>query len=110
MEVQLHTFLTLKRFAVMPRQLYPREMGPRYPLGRRLDGLQSRSGRGEEERRYLPCPCRGSNPNLPARNLVSILTVIPAPHLSLSLSQHFIILLVHVRVSLQLMVRDTFYL
>jgi hypothetical protein len=32
----------------MPRTLYPREKGVRYPLGRRLDGPKSQSGRHGE--------------------------------------------------------------
>jgi len=33
-----------------PRPLYPQEKSPRYPLDRKLGGLQSRSGRGGEEK------------------------------------------------------------
>jgi hypothetical protein len=32
------------------RPLYPQEKSPWYPLGRRLGGLQSRSGSGDEEK------------------------------------------------------------
>jgi hypothetical protein len=34
----------------------PPGKSPRYPLDRRLGGLQSRSGRGDEERKHLPLP------------------------------------------------------
>jgi hypothetical protein len=34
--------------SITPRPLYPRGKSPRYPLGRRLDGPQSRSGRHGE--------------------------------------------------------------
>jgi hypothetical protein len=33
-----------------PRPLYPQEKSPWYPLGRRLGGSQSLSGRGGEEK------------------------------------------------------------
>jgi hypothetical protein len=39
-----------------PRPLYPRRKIPQYPLGRRLSGPQSRSGRGGEEKNFLPLP------------------------------------------------------
>jgi hypothetical protein len=34
----------------------PREKSRQYPLGRRLGGLQSRSGRGSEEKKSRPPP------------------------------------------------------
>jgi hypothetical protein len=37
----------------------------RYPLGRRLGGSQSRSGRGGEEKNSHHRPCRESNPGRP---------------------------------------------
>jgi hypothetical protein len=49
-----------------PAALYPRGKDPRYPLDRRLGGPQSRSGR--RDRRKILCPCRGSNPDRPARS------------------------------------------
>jgi hypothetical protein len=49
-----------------PAALYPRGNDPRYPLDRRLGGPQSRSGlRG---RRKILWPCRGLNPDRPARS------------------------------------------
>jgi hypothetical protein len=38
-----------------PRPLYPHEKSPWYPLDRRLGGPQSRSGRGNEEKK-IPAP------------------------------------------------------
>jgi hypothetical protein len=43
----------------------------RYPLGRRLGGFKSRSGRGDEEKRPMS---QESSPSRPARGLVAILT------------------------------------
>jgi hypothetical protein len=43
----------------------------------RLGGLQSRSGRGGEEEKSHHCPCKKSNPGLPARRIVTILTELP---------------------------------
>jgi len=45
-----------------PRSLYLRGKGSRYALDRRMDGAQSRSGRGGVEKKSLPCPCRESSP------------------------------------------------
>jgi hypothetical protein len=39
-----------------PRLLYLQGKGTRYPFYRRLGGLQSRSGRGGEEKSVLPLP------------------------------------------------------
>jgi hypothetical protein len=39
-----------------PRPFYPQRKSPRYPLDRRLGGLQSRSGRGGEEKNWQPAP------------------------------------------------------
>jgi len=39
-----------------PRPLYSRGEIPRYPLDRRLDGPQSRSGRGGEEKKPITAP------------------------------------------------------
>jgi len=46
------------RFSFTPWPLYPRDKSIRYPLGRRLNWSQSRSGRGGEEKRIplLPQP------------------------------------------------------
>jgi len=38
----------------MPRPLFPQGKRPWYPLYRRLDGPQSRSGRGGEEKNSKP--------------------------------------------------------
>jgi hypothetical protein len=46
------------------RRLYPRLKSPRYPLDRRLDGPQSRSGRCRAKKNLFPC--RESNPGRPA--------------------------------------------
>jgi hypothetical protein len=48
----------------MPRQLYPQGKSPSYPLDRRLNGSQSRSGYsgGEEKNSH---PHRDSNPRTP---------------------------------------------
>jgi hypothetical protein len=40
----------------MPHPFYPREKGLHYPLGTRLGGPQSRSGRGGEEKNSHRCP------------------------------------------------------
>jgi len=60
-----------------PRPLYPRGKRPRYPLDRRLDGLQSRSGCGGEEKKSLHCPCRVSKAGRSALSLVTVLTELP---------------------------------
>jgi hypothetical protein len=39
-----------------PRPLYPQGNSPSYPLERKLDGSQSRSGRGGEEKNSQPLP------------------------------------------------------
>jgi hypothetical protein len=39
-----------------PRPLFCQGRKPRYPLGRGLDGLQSWSGRGGEEKNFQPLP------------------------------------------------------
>jgi len=51
MEVQLHALIISalgggELVSFTPRPLYPQGKRPRYPLVRRLDGLQSRSGNG----------------------------------------------------------------
>jgi hypothetical protein len=49
----------------------PQGKNPRYPLGRRLGGPQSRSGRGGEEKNSQPPPgIEPLNPGLPARSPV----------------------------------------
>jgi len=50
----------------------PQGKSPEYLLGRRLDGLQSGSGRGDEEKR--PWPRRESNPDNAALRIAVILT------------------------------------
>jgi hypothetical protein len=57
-----------------PRPLYPQGKKPRYPLGGRLGGPQSRSGRSGEEKKSHNCPCRESNPGHPGRRVGFILT------------------------------------
>jgi hypothetical protein len=56
--------------------LPPGKEPPRYPLARRLDGPQSRSGRGGEQK-ILHFPRRELNSGHLARNLVTILTELP---------------------------------
>jgi hypothetical protein len=60
-----------------PRPLYPLRNAPlpRYPFDKRLNGSQSRSGRGGEDRTSLSL--QGSNPGRPAHNLVTILNELP---------------------------------
>jgi hypothetical protein len=55
-----------------PRPFYPAGKNPWYPLDRRLDGPQSWSGRGGEEKILKPC-CEW-NPGCPNRSLVAIST------------------------------------
>jgi hypothetical protein len=43
-------------FSFTPRPLYPQEKSPWYPLDRRLNGPQSISGHGGEERNSQPLP------------------------------------------------------
>jgi hypothetical protein len=51
------------------RPLYPQRKSPRYPLGRRLGGSQSRSGRGGEEKNSQPPPgIEPQDPGRPARS------------------------------------------
>jgi hypothetical protein len=56
-----------------PRPLYASNKRHLYPLGMRLDGTQSRSRCGGDEK--IPFPCRESSPAPSARSLVTILTV-----------------------------------
>jgi hypothetical protein len=51
-----------------PATLYPRGKDPRYPLDRRLGG--PRAGLDAGARRKILCPCRGSNPDRPARSKI----------------------------------------
>jgi hypothetical protein len=46
-----------------PASFPPGGKSPRYPLDRRLGGPQSRSGRGDEEKEFYHCHCRGSDPS-----------------------------------------------
>jgi hypothetical protein len=60
-EVQLHLILTSaldggEWSASRPRQLYLQGKSLWYTLDRRLDGPQSRSGRGGEEKNFQPLP------------------------------------------------------
>jgi hypothetical protein len=55
----------------------PQGKEPQYLMDRRRDGIQSRSGCGGEEKKYLTCPCPESNPDRPAHSLVTILTELP---------------------------------
>lgn len=57
----------------MPRSRHFRGTGYNWIWGR----PQSRPRRGEKHKNH--CPCRNSNPNNPARSLVTILTVVPNP-------------------------------
>jgi hypothetical protein len=51
---------------------YPRGKIPRYPLDRRLGGLQSRSGRGSEEKKSPVLP--GIEPRSSTLNLITVLS------------------------------------
>jgi hypothetical protein len=79
-EVYLHAFFELDtRWRCMvsctPWPLYPQGKSPWYPLYRRLDGPQIRSGHGGEEKNSQPPPgIEPLNPDRPARSLVTIPT------------------------------------
>jgi len=64
------------RWAVsfIPRLLYPQEKSPRYSLDWRLDGPQSRSRRGGEEKGPFPIPAGNRIPVVQPVSLVTILT------------------------------------
>jgi len=49
--------------SLTPRTVYPQGKGPRYPLDRRLGGLQSGSEHGGEEKNSQPPP--GIEPKTP---------------------------------------------
>jgi hypothetical protein len=55
----------------------PPGKNPCCPLDRRLEGPQSWSGRGGEEKNSHHCPCQELKPCGPARSLVTILTELP---------------------------------
>jgi hypothetical protein len=58
-----------------PWPLYPQGKSSCYPLDRRLDGTQSHSGRGGEEKNSQSPPgIEPKNPDRPARSLVAIPT------------------------------------
>jgi hypothetical protein len=59
-----------------PRPLYPRGKSPRYPLDRRLGGLQSRSGRFGEEKIRDPTGTRTPTPRSSSPWLVAIPTTL----------------------------------
>jgi hypothetical protein len=61
-------------FTLLP--IYPRGTSPRYPLDRKRGGLQSRSGRGGEEKLFFHCPHHELNPGRPACSLVAALTAV----------------------------------
>jgi len=62
-EVYVHAFFDLGT-RCKSRPLYPQGKSPRYPLDRRVDRPQSRSGRGVEEKNCQPSPgiIRSSSP------------------------------------------------
>jgi hypothetical protein len=61
-----------------PRPLYPWGKSPWYPFNCRLGGLQSRSGRGgENKKKSHHCLCRELNPGHLARSLATVLTELP---------------------------------
>jgi hypothetical protein len=65
-------------------------LGERAPCTPWIGGCvtpQNRSGRGSEQRKSLHCPCRESNPCLPAHTLVTILTELPRYPVFFSLSR-----------------------
>jgi hypothetical protein len=61
-----------------PRPLYPQGKSPWYPLYRRLGGPQSRTRRGDEEKKF-PTPAGTRTPYLPARSPVLYHWAILAP-------------------------------
>jgi hypothetical protein len=56
----------------------------RYPLGRRLGGPQSRSGREGKEKEYHHCNCRELKPCRPGRSLVTIPTKLRRPQINVT--------------------------
>jgi hypothetical protein len=60
-------------YSSTPRVFYCRGKRTTYPLDRRLDVPQSRSGCGGEEKIFLYCPFRDWNPGRPAGSLMTIL-------------------------------------
>jgi hypothetical protein len=71
MEVYLHAFFDLGTrwrwvFSFTPPPLYSQGKSPRYPLDKRLGGLQSRSGHCDEQKNSSPR--RESKPDRPARS------------------------------------------
>jgi hypothetical protein len=80
-EIYFHAFLTSaldesEWSASRPGCFNPREKKYlQYPLDTSLSGPQSRSGRGGEENHHYRT--RKSNPDRPARRLVSMLTELP---------------------------------
>jgi hypothetical protein len=81
-EVQLHAFLISALDGSVwsvscPGRFSPRK-DPRYTLDGRLDGPQTPSGRGGEEKKRSPnCPWQVSNPGRSAGRLVTILIELP---------------------------------
>jgi hypothetical protein len=69
-----------------PQQLYPRRKSLRYPLDRRLDGLQSQSGRREEK---ILTGTRTSAPRSSSRQPVAILTALTRLLFSTLISDNF---------------------
>jgi hypothetical protein len=55
--------------------LYPRGKDPQYPLDRRLDGPQKKSGHKRLEEK--PSACQGLNPSRPVRSQDTMLTELP---------------------------------
>jgi hypothetical protein len=64
----------LERPRFTPWSLYPWHKSLRYPLYRRLGGLQSQYGRCGQKKKFHHCPCREQNPGRPVRNLVTVLS------------------------------------
>jgi hypothetical protein len=62
-----------KLSVLRPGRFTPRGKSLQYPLDKRLDGPQSRSGGSGEEKISLSRPCRESNPGRPDLCLVTIL-------------------------------------
>jgi hypothetical protein len=72
-------YLALDRaewLASRPGRIYPKG-SLRYPLDRRLDGPQSRPGRGGDGEKSLSFHCQKLNTGRPARRLVTTLTELP---------------------------------
>jgi hypothetical protein len=81
-----------------PRSLYSQGRSPWYPLGRRLSGPQSRSGRGGEEKNSQPPP--GINPNPIVQPVAQRYTDWAVPALDDDNIPHFILIYIYIYIIL----------